>query len=272
MMFSKSLSSPLLNAIFIFFFFFSSSPTIYYVRAEHHSSSSTGTTKTTTTTTTTTQCASSSSVMSSDSIFVLEGIELAETKEVSSSSVFLLLDDNNNDDAITTTTTLVLHRNGEGVRSINIFGYEIRVYVAGFWTLNGNLRTPEDVVACDGPKQMDFTFLRGFHRDKVIMAWTRQLDASAMYTDYDTYREDRALFLSLFGTIVQGGTQSIILMGDETIIIDQGIHKGSIKGKNFQRVFLSIWFGERPVTEELKSGFLVGRTMTTGQCSSSILA
>jgi len=251
---------------------FSFSVIIDFGRAEQLSSltkkRTAQTTMTTTTTTVTTetrqQC--TSTVMSSEDItstkntndddaFIIEGIEISKTKEVSTS---LILSSNDSDD----DETIVLHHNGEGIRNINIFGFDYKVYVASFYSLHGNLQSMEDVMNDeDAPKRFDFVFVRSFDKGKVQMAWTRQLDASITeyYTSYSEYKKDRAMFISFFGEITLGGTETVILLKDETIVIDGGIYKGSIKGKNFQRAFLNMWFGQRPVTEGLKTGFLTGR-------------
>lgn len=165
--------------------------------------------------------------------YVLEGIQLPHSKEIDGYTLF---------------------RNGEGVRRINFMGFDIKVYVASFWTYS-HLNNIEEIMACDKPKRFDFTFLRGFGKGKVAAAWSRQLDFSVTH-DYETYAEDRDAFIKFFGEIVEGGTESVIMVGDDTIVVDQGVEKGKIVGKNFQKAFLSMLFGEKPVTDDLKSGLL----------------
>mmetsp|Transcript_18894 Transcript_18894/g.28740 ORF Transcript_18894/g.28740 Transcript_18894/m.28740 type:complete len:243 (-) Transcript_18894:1972-2700(-) len=159
--------------------------------------------------------------------FVLEGVELAHNIEIDE---------------------FTLSRNGEGIRMINFLGFEYKVYVASFWTVD-ELKSIEDILACDKPKRMDFTFLKSFGKSKVSKAWSLQLDDSVSYK-YDSWAEDRAAFIEFFGDIAQGGTQTVIMIGDETIVIDQGVEKGKIIGKDFQKAFLSMWFGEKPVTSQ----------------------
>jgi hypothetical protein len=48
----------------------------------------------------------------------------------------------------------------------------------------------------------------------------------------------------------------IQLSGEETVVVDQGIHKGAIRGRDFQRAFLSMWFGEKAVQPDLRDGLL----------------
>lgn len=166
--------------------------------------------------------------------FMLEGIHLTDTKEVNGVTLF---------------------RNGEGVRMFTILGMNLRMYVAGFWT-ESPLQTVEEVVNCNRPKQFDFTFLRKVSQGRVTAAWQRQLDASVTHKDYEGYQADRDAFIAMLGAIEQGGTLSILLVGEELDVIDQGVFKGKIKGRDFQRAFLSMWFGEQAVTNDLKTGLL----------------
>jgi hypothetical protein len=64
-----------------------------------------------------------------------------------------------------------LQRNGHGIRSISFFGFDVNVYVAGFYT-ELTLTSEADVLQCrDSPMQLDFTFLRSVNKGRVISAW-----------------------------------------------------------------------------------------------------
>lgn len=151
-----------------------------------------------------------------------------------------------------------LQRNGFGIRSIFFFGMDVKVYVAEFYT-EMPLTSETDVLECrDSPMQLDFTFLRSVNKGQVISAWEKQLEYSVSYR-YVGYEKDRDSFIEKFSSpIAYGGTQTVQLIGDNTVMIDQGSQKGSIPGREFQRAFLSMWFGERAVAEDLKNGLLSG--------------
>ena len=190
---------------------------------------------------------------------------------------------------------VTLQRNGQGVRRISFFGMDINIYVAGLYS-QSPLLSEEDVMSrCsrisssttgvisafssssssslandneNDPEsnsnncpllQLDFTFLRSVNRGKVIMAWQRQLDYSVSYT-YNGYENDRDDFVRMMssGPIEYEGTQTVQLIGDETLIFDQGKYMGKITGHEFQKSFLSMWFGENPVAHDLKEGLLSG--------------
>jgi hypothetical protein len=151
-----------------------------------------------------------------------------------------------------------LQRNGHGIRSIFFFGMNVKVYVAGFYT-ELPLTSEADVLECrDSPMQLDFTFLRSVSKGRVTSAWEQQLEQSVSYK-YDGYEKDRdSLIEKLSSPIAYGGTQTVQLIGDNTVVVDQGSQKGTIPGRAFQRAFLSMWFGERAVAEDLKNGLLSG--------------
>lgn len=242
----------------------------------------------------------------------------------------------------TTTTTVVvegielpthrilngihLHRNGHGVRSINFFGMNVKVYVAhlyspsplhseeqvlSMWSRNQNppkkdeehqlthhqqnhLATSASSTMTDhyhhhfvdlhqhhhksSPPpppphykdrsplllQLDFTFLRHVGQGRVESAWSQQLEHSVSYR-YHGYEQDRDAFIQAASrqAIVHGGTQSVLLVDDETRIIDQGQHTHTIHGHDFQQSFLSMWFGPQAVAEDLKSGLLRGSSSSS---------
>ena len=110
-----------------------------------------------------------------------------------------------------------------------------------------------------------------------MSAWKQQLDHSVTYTDYDEYETEKAKFIQLLSSqpIENLGTQSVQLIDGETRIIDQGKLMGIIRGKKFQRSFLSMWFGPMAVSDELKLNFLRGdahpTTTSTATTTTTIL-
>ena len=104
---------------------------------------------------------------------------------------------------------------------------------------------------------MDFTFLRTVGQSRVTEAWDHQLQQSVTHK-YDGYEQaDRDTFVNAFGPIEHGGTETVLLFGNEThVTADQGELKMKIQGSQFQTEFLSMWFREQTVIPELKSGLL----------------
>jgi hypothetical protein len=50
--------------------------------------------------------------------------------------------------------------------------------------------------------------------------------------------------------------EQVQLVGTNTIVIDQGVTKGTIPGRDFQKAFLSLWFGSKAVSPDLKTALL----------------
>ncbi|OEU15833.1 hypothetical protein FRACYDRAFT_261862 [Fragilariopsis cylindrus CCMP1102] len=204
-----------------------------------------------------------------------------------------------------------LYRNGHGMRFIPFFGLSIKIYVASLYSSipiltveqimgkenenekvdgngdgNGEYNNNNNNVDNNhhyhhhhhhhGPIQLDFTFLRYVGKSRVVSAWKQQLDHSVTYTDYDEYETEKAKFIQLLSSqpIENLGTQSVQLIDGETRIIDQGKLMGIIRGKKFQRSFLSMWFGPMAVSDELKLNFLRGDahpTTTSTAATTTIL-
>ena len=151
-----------------------------------------------------------------------------------------------------------LYRNGHGLRSFSMYGLSLKMYVASMYS-ETPLRTIEQVLECSnrGCQSLlfEFTFLRSVGQGKVKLAWQKQLDWSVDY-QYDGFEADAHKFVNMFGGMAYQGSVTVQFVGEETLVLDQGHVKGSIHGTNFQRAFLSMWFGDRAVQEDLKDALL----------------
>ena len=144
--------------------------------------------------------------------------------------------------------------NGAGLRTVTIAFIPIKAYVAAFYT-PAPLKSEEAVLASPGPLQFTFTFLKSVSQTQAVNAWQSQIQASMTYS-YPGIEKDRTAFIGMFGAINQGGTEMIQLVGSETQVYDNGKLKGTIQGRDFQKAFLSVWFGSNPVQQDLKAALL----------------
>jgi hypothetical protein len=147
-----------------------------------------------------------------------------------------------------------LRLNGAGLRTFSLFFVPIKIYVAAFYTPAPH-RSEAAVYASPGPLQFDFTFLRDVDQSDVTKAWESQFAQSVSYS-YPGYEKDRDAFVALFGPLKNGGVERVQLIGTDTVVTDSGVRKGVVSGRNFQRAFLSLWFGSNPVAEDLKNNLL----------------
>ena len=73
---------------------------------------------------------------------------------------------------------------------------------------------------------------------------------------YPGYTRDRDAFIAMFGPLQKLGVEKVQLLGTNTVIFDQGTQKGIIPGRDFQKAFLSLWFGANPVATDLRDALL----------------
>lgn len=147
-----------------------------------------------------------------------------------------------------------LSLNGAGLRTVSIAFIPIKIYVAAFHT-PAPLKSADAVQASPGPLQFTFTFLRAVSQSQVTQAWQDQIQTSMTYT-YPGMEKDRQAFIGMFGPLSQGGVEMVQLVGQETRVYDNGVFKGAIQGRDFQKAFLSVWFGSNPAQEDLKTALL----------------
>ena len=147
-----------------------------------------------------------------------------------------------------------LRLNGAGLRTFTLLMIPIKIYVAAFYT-PGPLRTAEAVMNSGGPMQFDFTFLRAVGQADVTKAWSSQFAQSASYA-YPGYATDRDAFIAMFGPLQSMGMERVQFVGTNMLVYDSGTLKGTIMGRDFQKAFLSLWFGSNPVAPDLKAALL----------------
>jgi hypothetical protein len=134
---------------------------------------------------------------------------------------------------------------GYGLRTATVF--KIKVYVLALYSQDLEAR----------PMCFNITYLKDFNNKDVDRAWEYQFKESAEHK-YPELKEHLSLLGDFFGEIKGPRSQNISLVNDTTKFYENGILKGEIKGKDFQKAFLSIWFGKNPPTKELKKGLMKG--------------
>lgn len=147
-----------------------------------------------------------------------------------------------------------LRLNGAGVRTVMLLVVPVKAYVAAVHSAEP-LRTASEAMDSCEPMEFTFTFLRGVGVSQVRQAWLAQIQSSSTHS-YAGFARDRDYFASLFGAIAPRGTQSVRLANGETVVLENGRELGRIPGRDFQKAFLSLWFGPRPVSADLKAALL----------------
>ncbi len=141
---------------------------------------------------------------------------------------------------------------GHGLRTATFF--KIKIYVAGFYA-GEKISSSNLEKLAQRPLCFSFTYLKDFSDSDVDRAWSYQFEESSEHS-YPKFKDDVKLLKNFFGKIYGERNQVIELSQDSTFFYENGKPVGEIKGADFQKAFLSIWFGKKPPTEELKKSLL----------------
>ena len=181
-----------------------------------------------------------------DSVYASDGVSVADCSYVDFHGVSL--------PSAKEVGGLTTALNGHGLRQFSLYGIEYDMYVAGLYT-SSVLRTEAEIMEADGPFSFDFVFLKNVPKGRMKIAWKYQIDASVSHI-YDGFQKDKEDFVRILGGLRRFEVQSVQLYGNDTVVVEDGEVKGRIKGKNFQKAFMSMWFGEQAVNVNLKDGLL----------------
>lgn len=156
-------------------------------------------------------------------------------------------------DELTQEGGATLQLNGAGIRS----KFVIKVYVAMLYLENKNSDAAA-VISDAGSKQMIMHFLyKEVGKDSLVEAWNEGFNGNGSTDQLTALKADIEQFNSFFETVKKG--DRIILdyiPGTGTVVTVAGQQKGTIPGKDFNDLLLSIWLGKKPVTEKLRDGLL----------------
>lgn len=142
---------------------------------------------------------------------------------------------------------------GAGLRTATIFG--VKIYVLSYYASGSASREVPYLEA--RPACFEIHYLREFDKKDVDRAWDFQFKESSMHA-YQSESQDRELLKKFFGDIKKGSTHLFELGKGETFLRENGELKGKITGEDFQKSFISIWFGKKPPTEDLQTELLGG--------------
>ncbi len=144
-----------------------------------------------------------------------------------------------------------------GLRAATIFN--IRVYVLAMYTpslLPAGLKDPN---IDKRPMCFEVHYMRDVEKAKVDEAWEFQFKESSEYP-YPALKEHITLLQKFFGKIeANKGVHLFELTENSTKVYENGEYKGEIPGKEFGKNFLSVFFGKKPPTDELKEALIKGK-------------
>jgi len=155
-----------------------------------------------------------------------------------------------NDEITVGDATLKL--NGMGLRK-KMF---VKVYVAGLY-LEAPTASDAEVVSSPGVKRVVMHFLTNkATKKKMDSAWVEGFEANSP-SEYDAIRDRVVEFTNLFGDMKVGDVIEVTVVPDTgTSVVLNGKEKGVIKGDDFGKALLKVWFGDHPPSDDLKAGML----------------
>jgi hypothetical protein len=145
--------------------------------------------------------------------------------------------------------------NGLGLRQATAF--KVNVYVAALYVA----KTSGDanvLLASNTPSEVILQFVRNVGADDLRKGWSEGFEKNAK--DQLPALKDRIAMVNGWMTDVKSGERLTFIHKPGTgLQVDvNGAGKGTVKGDDFAKAFLSIWLGPEPPNPEIKAGLLGG--------------
>ena len=149
-----------------------------------------------------------------------------------------------------TGKTLLL--NGLGVREATFLS--IDVYVAALY-LQSKSQAAQKIVESNQIKRITMTFVRNVEAPKLRDAWTEGYQKNCG-KECKTLRPGLNKLNGLMGDMKEGDILALTFYPTHLVVDRNNKSLGSIQGKQFSPIILSIWLGKEPPNESLKRGLL----------------
>jgi len=145
--------------------------------------------------------------------------------------------------------------NGLGLRQATAF--KVNVYVAALYVAKTST-DPSALLGSNTPSELILQFVRNVGADDIRKGWSEGFEKNAK--DQLPALKDRIAMLNgWMGDVKTGERLTFIHKPGTGLQADvNGTVKGTIKGDDFAKAFLSIWLGADPPNPEVKAGMLGG--------------
>ena len=145
--------------------------------------------------------------------------------------------------------------NGAGVRTRFIF----KVYVAALYLL-AKRNNGEEILRDDQPRRLQLHMLRNLTSKELTASLIEALNETLSPAERSPLESRMQQFNAMLETLhdVKHGTQIAIDYVPQlgTIVLVNGIEKGSIPGSDFNQALLRMWIGAHPRDVELRTALL----------------
>ena len=150
-------------------------------------------------------------------------------------------------------STLTL--NGLGLRQATAF--KVNVYVAALYVAKAS-SDPSVLLASNTPTELVLQFVRNVGADDLRKGWSEGFEKNAK-DQLPALKERIAELNGWMADVKTGQRLTFIRKPGAGLQVDvNGTVKGTIKGDDFAKAFLSIWLGANPPNPEIKAGMLGG--------------
>jgi len=150
-------------------------------------------------------------------------------------------------------STLTL--NGLGLRLATML--KVKVYVAALYVAKTS-SDPNTILGAGTPSQLVLHFVRDVGAGDMRKAWDEGFEKTAK-DQLPAFKDRIATLNGWMADMKSGQRMTFTFKPGAGVQIDvNGAAKGTIKGDDFAKAFLSIWLGPEPPNAEIKSGLLGG--------------
>jgi hypothetical protein len=150
-------------------------------------------------------------------------------------------------------STLML--NGLGLRQATAF--KVNVYVAALYVAKTS-SDPNALLGSNTPSELILQFVRNVGADDLRKGWSEGFEKNTK-DQLPALKERIAMLNAWMADVKTGERLSFVHKPGAGLQVDvNGTVKGTIRGDDFAKAFLSIWLGADPPNPEIKAGILGG--------------
>ena len=145
--------------------------------------------------------------------------------------------------------------NGLGLRQATMF--KVNVYVAGLYVA----KTSSDanaILGSNAPKELILQFVRDVGASDISKGWEEGFEKNSK-AQLPALKDRIAMLTGWMADMKSGQRMTFTFAPGTGVLVNvNGAAKGTIKGDDFAKAFLSIWLGADPPNPEIKTGMLGG--------------
>jgi hypothetical protein len=145
--------------------------------------------------------------------------------------------------------------NGLGLRQATML--KVNVYVAALYIAKTS-SDPNAILGSNAPSELALQFVRDVGGGDIAKGWSEGFEKNSK-SQLPALKDRIAMLNGWMSDVKSGQRMTFVVKPDAGVQVDvNGTVKGTIKGDDFAKAFLSIWLGPEPPNPEIKAGLLGG--------------